>query len=72
MSKKVSFAEERLSYNLNEINEMILELSTEGFNLKTLMKLRSRLIQAAYWSDCFIAEMSKRRKKREVISCKRV
>ncbi len=63
MTEKAKTVEEQLSYNLNELDDVILELARQGFSFNLLLKLRSRLIRAAYWSERLIAELSYRRKR---------
>ena len=61
MNDRVKSAEKQLSYSLNELDDVLLELNDHGFDSYLLMKLRSRLIRATYWSDRLLAELSYRR-----------
>ena len=58
---KLKTIEEWLSLSLNELDDVLLELNDHGFDSYLLMKLRSRLIRATYWSDRLLAELSYRR-----------
>jgi len=65
MNENMKIIEERLSLSLNELDSTLLELTDQGFNFNLLLKLRSRLIRATYWSDRLLAELSYRRRSRE-------
>lgn len=62
MNEKLKTIEEWLSLSLNELDDVLLELADQGFDSYLLMKLRSRLIRATYWSDRLLAELYHRNK----------
>ena len=57
--------EEWLSLSVNELNDSLLELTSTGLEFVPLLKLRSNLIKALFWTDRYLSKLYLQRKDAE-------